>query len=399
MNAPIDPKLLSILSDGDESAGWLKAGFFGFEKSGKTFTAILLACAVREHFKLDGPISMFDTETGSLYVRPIVRALTGKDLLAKKARNLDDLMQWFDACIKAKVSVALVDSMSHISDELQNSLLAQINAKRMERGWQKAMRLEFQDQARVTEKMNRFKTLYLNSPLHAIICGRAKNMWEMQERDDGTMKKDLVKVGVAMRAAAEFGYEPSLLVEMERGHDMQDEHKLIRTATVLGDRFGVIDAKKAQFQSTPDHKKAMALVYGFFKPHLDLLSPGAWSPVDTEKQTDFGVDENDADWASEKKQRIILCEEIQGAIVKQWPGQTTHEKQKKAEIIEAVFRTRSWTKVEGLPSDRLRAGLAKLREILSCTPADNGIEEKPLDISPAATSGSREAGEKGECRA
>lgn len=377
---PIDTNLMTILSDGDDSTGWLKAGFFGFEKSGKTFTATMLACAVREHFKLDGPISMFDTETGSLYVRPAVRALTGRDLLAKKARNLDDLMRWFDACVKAKVSVALIDSMSHISDELRDSLLKQINEARAKRGWQKALRLEFQDQMRVTEQMNKFKTLYLNAPLHTIVCGRAKNEWEMQERDDGTQKKDLVKVGVAMRAAAEFGYEPSLLVEMERDQDTHDGHKLIRTATVLGDRFGVIDAKKINFASTPDPKKAMAAVYKFFKPHLDLLQPGAWSPVDVDRQTDFNVQEGDADWASEKKTRVILCEEIMGAILKMWPGQSAHEKQEKAELIESVFSTRSWTKVESMTSEQLRKGLVKVREILSrltTGPADRDAKDSP----------------------
>jgi len=368
----IDQKLLSILSDGDVVTGWLKAGFFGFEKSGKTFTAVLLGCAVREHFKLDGPISMFDTETGSLYVRPMVRVLTGQDLLAKKARNLDDLMRWFDACIRAKVAVAIVDSMSHVSDELRNSLLAQINERRQQRGWQKSLRLEFQDMSMVTEAMNKFKALYLNAPIHAIVCGRAKNEWEMQERDDGTTKKDLVKTGVSMRAAAEFGYEPSLLVEMERDQDIQDGHKLVRTATVLGDRFGVIDAKKVSFASTTDIKGAMAAVYNFFKPHLDLLCPGAWSPVDIDKQTDFHVRENNADWASEKRQRIILCEEIQGEIVKQWPGQAAHEKQQKAEIVEAVFQTRSWTNVEGMPSERLREGL-KWTKIITGRLRDKGL--------------------------
>ena len=378
MTEPIDPKLLNQLTDGDEGTGWLKAGFFGFEKSGKTMTAILLACAVREHFKLDGPISMFDTETGSVYVRPTVRAITGRDLLAKKARNLDDLMRWLDACQKARVAVAVVDSVSHISDELRNSLLEQINRKRLERGWSKAMRLEFQDMAKVTEQMNRFKTLYLNVPMHLIVCGRAKNEWEMQERDDGTNKKDLVKTGVSMRAAAEFGYEPSLLVEMERDQDLQESHKLVRTATVLGDRFGVIDAKRVMFASNNDPRKAMDAVYKFFKPHLDLLIPGAWSPVEIEKQTDFQVDEESADWASEKRQRVILCEEIQGDLLKRWPGQTNEEKKQKIQMIETVFKTRSWTKVEGMPSDQLRKGLAAIRELLKMAPPP-----KVADAAPA----------------
>jgi hypothetical protein len=190
-----------------------------------------------------------------------------------------------------------------------------------------------------------------------------------------------------MRAAAEFGYEPSLLVEMERDQDIQDAHKLVRTATVLGDRFGVIDAKKAKFASTPDLKKAMAVVYAFFEPHLALLCPGAWSPVDTEGQTNFNVDEEGADWAAEKRQRVIICEEIQGEIVKRWPGQTVREKQQKADVIATLFGTRSWTKVEGLPSEGLRAGLAKLRAIQNALDADENAKKQPGQAPPAGEGG------------
>ena len=53
------------LDELESEPGFLKGGFLGETSSGKTTTAMMLAIAVRRHFKLDGPISMFDTEGGS----------------------------------------------------------------------------------------------------------------------------------------------------------------------------------------------------------------------------------------------------------------------------------------------------------------------------------------------
>lgn len=360
-----DPNLLASLTDADD-AGYLKAGAFGFEKSGKTFTAILLACAVRRHFGLENPIGMWDTETGSLYVKHVVKSLTGHDLLYKKSRSYDQLMKWLDACVKAKLSAVVIDSVSHISDELRTSLLAQINEQRARKGKWQLQKLEFQDQDKVTERMKKLANFYLNAPIHIIVCGRGQNIWEWEQKEDGSGKKELIKAGTKMRASAEFGYEPSLLVEMGREEEFEkDAHRLVKTATVLGDRFGVIDGRKVVFESTPDVKKAMEAVYQAFKPHLDLLVAGSHATVDTEAQTDFALTGDDENWAAEKKQREILAEEIKGEMVRVWPGRSNDEAKQKLELIEAVFGTRSWAKVECMPSEKLRAGLAKVKEIVA----------------------------------
>jgi len=175
-----------------------------------------------------------------------------------------------------------------------------------------------------------------------------------------------VKKGVKMRVAADFGYEPSLIVEMDREQDLKNNGRLVRSATILGDRYGTIDAKRVIFPSTADVEKAMGKVYDFFKPHIDMLTPGAWAPVDLDKKTDFRVDESGDDgWAAEKKSRTILCEEIQGELVRHYPGQTAAEKQAKLDLIEKFFGTRSWTKVESTVSEKLREGLKLMRENLT----------------------------------
>jgi hypothetical protein len=103
----------------------------------------------------------------------------------------------------------------------------------------------------------------------------------------------------------------------------------------------------------------------FFKPHMDLLRAGAHAPVDANVKTDVPVDDDgNTEWQREKRERAILCEEIQGLLMKAWPGQTAAEKKAKAEAIESAFQTRSWTKVESLNSATLRDGIERIKSIV-----------------------------------
>jgi hypothetical protein len=82
------------------------------------------------------------------------------------------------------------------------------------------------------------------------------------------------------------------------------------TATIIGDRFGVIDG-----QTTLDP------TFEFFPPHVSLLTPGAHSEVDTRLKSKTGANEDgDPDSARERKTRAILAVEIQGELVNVYPG-------------------------------------------------------------------------------
>src|SRR5688572_22291518 len=75
-----------------KGGAYLKAGFLGFPGGGTTHTAFKIAIVTRALFKLEGPIVMFDSESGSDYVRDRAKAETGKDLLVVKSRSMTDLM-------------------------------------------------------------------------------------------------------------------------------------------------------------------------------------------------------------------------------------------------------------------------------------------------------------------
>jgi hypothetical protein len=336
---------------------YLKAGFLGFAGGGKTHTAFELAFGTRKLFDLKGPIAMFDTESGSDYWRDRVKKETGTDLLVVKSRSLTDLMVTTREAAEAGASVLIVDSITHVWREVGNAYLAAKNANQRAKGWRVSDKLEFQDWSRIKNEWSQWPDWFLNSPMHAIVCGRAGYEYDMQEGEDGR-KSELIKTGIKMKVEGEFGFEPSLVVEMTREFavdkkgQVKDERTVINRATVLKDRYGDIDGKTA---SDP--------TFEFFKPHVQRLRAIEHSPVNTEVKTEFQLDEAGRDkWEHEKKAREILREEIQGLMTSRWPGQSAEDKKAKVECLARYFNTRSWTAVEQLSSEVLSGALAAMRE-------------------------------------
>jgi hypothetical protein len=362
---------MTIMTALGTGQGYLKAGFLGFQKSGKTYTAAKLAIGTRAFFGLTGPVAMFDTEGGSEYIAPLILKETGVALQGIRSRSFDDLMTAAQECVAAEISILIVDSVTHVWRELCDAYMKQLNEKLVAQKRTRRQRLEFQDWAQVKGIWNGWTDFYVNSPLHIIICGRAGFEYNMEENED-TGRKELQKVGIKMKVEGEFGFEPSLLVEMDRVQESNGSGGFVlrRQATVLGDRFGVIDGKEAY---DPD--------FEFFRPHIEMLKPGAHAPINVDIKTKTGVDmDGDTDWARERKTRAILCEEIQGELVNAYPGQTAPEKKAKTDLIYLAFSTRSWTAVESMQSLILRRGLALIRKELGvkeATPEELFKSEEP----------------------
>lgn len=383
-------KLLTTLGKGQ---GYLKAGFLGFQGSGKTYTAVMLAAGVRDAFGLKGPIAFVDTENATEYVAPLVQKMTGLDLVGLRTRKFDDLIGVANECADAGVSVLIADSMTHFWRSLCDSYLAGVNQRRERaaraKGWNFAPRLtlEFQDWGQVKGEWARWTDCYLNLPLHIIICGRAGYEYDMEVNTE-TNKKELVKTGVKMKTEGEFGFEPSLLVQMGCEQEPDQEHKgrfiQIRTAQVIKDRFAVIDGKTFGFPGRDGDKKAeLKEVMAAFGPHVQMLKPGAHSTVPTNVVPMDVSEEGDAQWARERREREIICEEIQGAIASAIPGQGADDKKRKADLLLNVFGTRSWTAVQGMKSDSLRSCLRKLHDALGERPVPPPTDDDvPMSFPP-----------------
>ena len=342
--------LLTKLGTGQ---GYVKAGFLGFQSSGKTYTATALAIGLRKYAKLPGPIAMFDTEGGSEYIAERVKKETGTDLLGVKSQSFQDLLDMRLECQKATVSVLIVDSMTHVWRELCDSYLDHVNEMLARRNMGPRKKLEFQDWNPIKRKWAEWTNFYLNAPLHIIICGRAGFVYEM-ELNQETNKKELVTTGTKMKTEAEFGFEPSLLVEMERIQVPQRDggYKMVHHATVNKDRFDVMDGAEADDPG-----------FDFFLPHIARLTPGAHVPIDTTSRTPMQVDEaGQDDWQRRKRRQEKAWEEVENGLTIIYPGAVGKDKQVKLTILQALTGSASELKIQGLPPEQLEAMALAIRQ-------------------------------------
>jgi hypothetical protein len=350
--------------------GSFKGGLYGFAGGGKTHTATLFALGIRKHFGLTGRIGFFDTETGVEYVNPMIREATGQPAIGAKSRALSDAIDFIGECVKANVSVAIVDSTTHIWDEVQKSYLASINAGRLRRKLEPKTQIEWQDRGTLNEIWQRFTDAYLNSPLHIIICGRAANIWEMDVNEE-TGKKELNKAGTKMKTQSDMAYEPSFLAEMARVQSMEGGvQKITRVMTVLKDRFRLLDGQ--QFEQP---------TFETILPHVRMLTPGANNAVDVSRKTEIAVSEGDGQIHAERHRQAVYCEELSGLLTSVWPGQSAEEKKLKTDLVFELFGTRSWEAIQRIPSDKLKEGLTKAPEIVK------KLQEMPKETKKAEKAG------------
>ncbi len=363
---------MGLLQKLGQGQGYAKVGFLGFPKSGKTYTATEVAIGIHDLFRNCENIAFFDTEGGSEYIAHRVKERIGKDLIGLKSRSLADLLA-VTRELKPN-DIFIVDSVTHVWKELCDSHLASVNAALKKKNKLPRSRLEFQDWQPIKATWAKWADWYLNSPVHVIICGRAGYEYDFQTAEDvnGNERKELVKTGVKMLAESQFGFEPSLLIEMDRVVDQNSKRPISRQAVVIGDRFSVLDGKVFVNPKFKD-----------FLPHIRMLKPDAHSEIDTALKTDTGVGEDgDTDWNRERKTRTILCEEIQGLLVAHIPGQSAVDKKRKADLMNEFFGTRSWTAIEGMPSHTLRDGLIQLRaELEGDGPPPEMTEDEELTFA------------------
>jgi hypothetical protein len=345
----------------DDQPSYLKATFQGKAGSGKSRTATELACFTRRFFKSTKPIAFFDTEKGSDYLQELIQTRTGQKPVRVKSRAFTDLMQVVNECLDGASDVLVVDSVTHIWRELQESYMANVNRNAK---WPKK-RMDIQDIMRVKQLWQPWADAFINADLHIIVCGREGAEYGTQE-DEETGKKEMVQVGQKMKVEGEFAYEGSLMVAMEayqnptkmvkrkRGNQTVTEREarnIINVATVIKDRFDVINGRTFDMPTGEE-----------FLPYLERLIPGAEKPMPTDLRSCDTMNEGPGGYEREKRERAILCEEVEAALTSAWPGQGAEMKKLKAETVQTAFGTGSWTKVQTMPPAQLRAGLEVVRE-------------------------------------
>lgn len=322
---------MSIFKPASNSMAYFKAGFMGEAGSGKTHTATLVMIGLVDLLrkrKIDGsdkPVFMLDTEQGSSWVKPMFDD-AGIPLYVAKTRAFKDLVP---AVIEAEKNASglFIDSITHFWEDLQSSYME--NRKRT--------RLEFQDWAVLKQMWRKFSDVYVNSALHCILCGRLG--FEYDQTTDERGKRQIEKSGVKMRAEKELGYEPNLLVWMEREMDLATK-EISRTATILKDRSQRLDGEQCPNPT-----------FQTFLPHIEFLSIGGkHEGFDASRNSQDVIPPEDApSFDTRTIRRQIVIDEIDALLAEHGLSSTTAEaKAKRAALVKKHFRTVSRTEIEKL---------------------------------------------------
>jgi hypothetical protein len=340
---------------------FLKVGFFGDTGSGKSWTAAQFLSQFIKEYCPESQLAMFDTEPSAGYVAPMVKAITGKELLSVSSRSFADLMDFTKECIDKKY-VALVDSVTHPWRTLCSDFLeAKKSRVRAANGRVETVILSLKDWGPIKEIWNQFSELFVFSPIHFCIAGREGDVWEQVTDEEGNTKSE--KTGVKMKTETEFGYEPSLLIRMQITHIEKAQGKepeKIRTghfAYVPKDRFNVLTGYTSP--NNPDIE--------FFRPHLDCLNIGGKGIMKSEGKKIFEAGSG-PNWETIKAQRAGMLENIKDDLTLVYPGRTNEENKAKVQALRHAFGTSSWTELETderkFPLDVLVDGRDKLTEFL-----------------------------------
>jgi hypothetical protein len=325
----------------------LKAGIFGFAGSGKTYTAALIAIGLHQYIKSDKPVLFIDSETGSSYVKKLFDDAK-IPILGIKTRAFVTLMSATKEAVTGG-NILLIDSITHFWNEIVKAYLIKNNKTR----------LALRDFIPLKEEWGVFPTLYLNSPIHIIMAGRAGYEWGEEEDDEGENK--LVKTGTKMKVEGDFGYEPTLSIEMEQIRARQGKvgSTMINRAWIVKDKFDVI---KGKYFDMP--------TFDSFLPHIKMLNiGGAYPKIDTETSSSEMMTDNRS-VAKRLKERDILCEELWENMALRFNTRTTEGKSDGAKFLQNTFGMMSKTGIESLNNETILKGLIELKKLPLLTMED-----------------------------
>jgi hypothetical protein len=393
----------SILKKAELTQAFLKCNIYGFAGTGKSYSAKELALGLAKHIESQKSVAWFDTETGSDYFIPEFEA-QGIELLQAKTRAFSDLLNGLNEAI-GNCDIVIVDSVTHYWRELQETYLrrkivnrllkkykTQSESELSDKGFDRfhselkstlmRERLAFQDWNYLKNEWAKFTDIFVNAPIHMIVCGRAGHDWDYFQDDAG--KYELRKTGTKMKAEGEFSFEPSLVYECERlrKSEYNEDPKakgFLHTITILKDRWNKINGETFIFDPEKPIEDGISPVFKSLLPHIELLNIGGiHSGYDNKRKSDDMIPNGITEYRQIQIIRDQILEEFDGIITENLPGQTAAEKKLKIEIAKIAFGTRSRTAIENLPINKLRAGCRKVVEVINGMRLENN--QQPIEI-------------------
>lgn len=344
---------MALFNKATNTQAYLKMGLMGLAGSGKTFTSsnvakdFILYLREKKLPEGDRPVFFADTETGSSYVKHLFDK-DNVELFTAKTRAFSDLVQIVNEAEKAS-GLLIIDSITHFWREFTESYAKKKDKKK----------LEFQDWNYLKTEWGKFTDRYVNSHLHIIMCGRMGYEYDFFTDENG--KKQLEKTAVKMKAETETGYEPSLLVWMERTMDL-DGKSVLREAHVLKERFDVIDGQSFKNPT-----------FETFLPHIRLLNLGGQQiGIDEARTSEEMIEPNEGkpSWQKAKEQKEIIIEKIESLFTKNGhSSQSKDGKQFIIKMLEKHFATLSWKELETFSLEKVKSGYDTLHNELEGAPA------------------------------
>jgi len=338
---------------------YAKVGIYGDAGSGKTVTASKLAIGLHKKIGSTKPIVFFDTEPAASFVEPLFDQAGIELLVADESRALKDLMEFMKKAPEI-ADICIVDSVSHVWRDVQESYLKNINDRRKKmaesKGWKfkPINQIEFQDWRHIKNAWGEFTTSYLTSKIHCFVLGRAGTIYEYQENREG--KKELITTGTKMATEKELAYEPSSLIEMMKV--VGEQKALINRAMVEKDRNVANPLTGWQFDF-PEFEN--------FAQHFDFYDIGGKHIADMgeKNSTELFGETGEDGFTFEKRQREIECEEIKSLFMENsLDGTAAAVKKERNQILKKFFGTGSWTKVESMNSSELKRIRKELSDYL-----------------------------------
>ena len=323
---------------------YFKAGIQGLAGTGKTYTAAEIAIGLHKRLGSKKPIVMFDSEKASKFLKTKF-AEAGIELMVRDSRTLADLKKTMEKLRDGYADILIIDSISHVWEDTVESFKKKYNRSS----------LQFQDWGVLKPLWKQeFSDPLVRLPFSIIMCGRAGYEYE-NEINEQTGKREIYKSGIKMKVEGETAYEPDVLVLMERFEEvLGKDKKIYRQATIIKDRSTLIDGKVF-----------MNPTYKDFAPVIENMLDNPATSYQDEVSDSTGLFRNEEDKYQYINEKKICLEEIEGWMVKAWPSTGASDKQKKIEVLDKVFNTRSWLAVESKGLAELKGGLEKIKVLVN----------------------------------
>jgi hypothetical protein len=245
------------------SQAHFKAGFKGFQGSGKTLTTYYIAEGLSLSLSPPKgermPILMADTEKGSSFLVPLADKAK-IDIMVMKSLTFESLMKLLEEGERLG-AIVVVDSITRFWVQLAKDL-------RVEKSIEGMAAPHYQ---KLNDLWTEFADRFVNSNCHSILCARAG--WEYDESMDAEGNKTLEKLRTKMKGASEMGFEPSLLVEMIQEPSAKGKARgaarLVKGR--LWDYVAYIEKDRSR---TINGQRIVNPTFESFRPHIEFLNLG-----------------------------------------------------------------------------------------------------------------------------